>query len=209
MPEPVPRPIRDELLALIREDYRVRETLARDGTLFDGYHPDMRAVHDGNAGRLDEIVTRHGWPGRAIAGEDGAEAAFLIAVHAIAQPPLQRRWLEILGAAVATGDAPLRHLAHLEDRVRTLEGRPQRYGTQFDWDADGEMSPLPIEDPDRVDRLRAEAGLMPLADAVRRQREAATSGPERPPDDWYARALRLEQWRREVGWTEEPGESVS
>lgn len=41
-----------ELLALEAEDLRVREELVRDGTLFDGYHPRMREVHERNAYRL-------------------------------------------------------------------------------------------------------------------------------------------------------------
>lgn len=36
------------------EDQRVREDLARDGSLFAGYHPRMQAVHDHNAARLDD-----------------------------------------------------------------------------------------------------------------------------------------------------------
>jgi hypothetical protein len=40
------------------------------------------------------------------------------------------------------GDAPALQAAMLEDRIRAFEGRPQRYGTQFDWDANGEPSPV-------------------------------------------------------------------
>ena len=39
--------IRSELLAMAREDHRVRTELAADGSLFDGYHPRMRAVPHG------------------------------------------------------------------------------------------------------------------------------------------------------------------
>lgn len=195
--------LRAELLSMIREDFQVRERLARDGSLFDGYHEEMRAVHDRNAARLATIIERcDGWPGRDVVGEDGAEASFLVAQHAIAQPEFQRNALELLQEAVAAGRAPLRHAAYLEDRIRTLESRPQRYGTQFDWDPDGKMSPLPIEEPEQVDQRRAEAGLRPLAEEIRRQQEAAELGPEGPPEDWYERAVRFEAWRREVGWVD-------
>ena len=39
----------------------------------------------------------------------------------------------------------------------------QRYGTQFQQGKDG-PEPFPLEEPDRVDELRAAAGLMPLAE---------------------------------------------
>ena len=43
--------VRAELLALAEEDHRVRTELATDGSLFRGYHPRMRAVHEANADR--------------------------------------------------------------------------------------------------------------------------------------------------------------
>jgi hypothetical protein len=58
----------------------------------------------------------------------------------------------------------------LTDRIRVLEGRAQLYGTQFDWDQNGVMSPLPIEDEPGVDQRRAQLGLEPLAQAISHRR---------------------------------------
>lgn len=187
---------------MVREDFRVREQLARDGSLFDGYNPRMRAVHDQNARHLAEILEARGWPGRSLVGEDGAEAAWLVVQHAIAQPAFMRRGLALLEAAVAANEAPMRHAAQLEDRIRTFEGRRQRFGTEFDWDADGRMSPLPIDDWDAVEALRASAGLMPLEQAIRRQRDAVEIGEEPPPQDPHRRQRDYEAWLRQVGWRE-------
>jgi hypothetical protein len=192
--------IRRELLTMVEQDLWVRTELAADGSLFQGYHPRMQAVHDANATRLANILEAHGWPGERQVGGDGAEAAWRIVQHAIAQPALQRRALELVQAAVSRGDAPALHAAMLEDRIRILEGRPQRYGTQFDWDADGQMSPLPLEDPDGVDLRRHDVGLGPLDQAVRAQRAAIAEGPERPPPDWHSRRREYEAWCRQVGW---------
>ncbi|MBC8069469.1 MAG: hypothetical protein IAG13_14125, partial [Deltaproteobacteria bacterium] len=57
--------LRRELLERIEHDDTVRERLARDGSLFDGYHPEMEAVHRTNAAWLAELVARAGWPGRS------------------------------------------------------------------------------------------------------------------------------------------------
>jgi hypothetical protein len=65
--------------------------------------------------------------------------------HAISLPQFQRQCLALLQAAVTRGEAPAWQVAMLTDRIRILEGRQQLYGTQFDWDANGQMSPLPIE----------------------------------------------------------------
>jgi hypothetical protein len=192
--------VRAELLALAEEDHRLRAALAADGSLFHGYHPRMRALHDANADRLASILRRRGWPGEPQVGADGARAAWLIVQHAIGQPALQRDALAALRQAAARGEVPAMQPAMLEDRIRTLEGRAQRYGTQVDWDESGELSPLPLEDPAHVDARRRSVGLGPLADAVRAQRRAAAAEGERAPADWHARRRQMETWLRETGW---------
>jgi len=53
--------------------------------------------------------------------------------------------------------------------VRVNAGRPQLYGTQFTV-TDGEFGPCTIEDPQRLEERRAEAGLEPIADCEARMR---------------------------------------
>src|SRR5947209_4067064 len=138
--------LHDELLSMAAEDRRVRAELAAEGSLGDGYHPRMEEVHRQNAARLKEVIEEHGWPGRSLVGEDGAHAAWLVLQHAIGEPALQRRGLELLREAVAAGEVPAVQAAYLEDRIAFFEGRPQRFGTQYDWDDNGEISPHPVED---------------------------------------------------------------
>ncbi len=190
--------LRQELLAMAEDDLRLRAELARTGALFRGYHPAMRAVHDRHAGRLAEILADHGWPGTSRVGEEGAEAAWLVVQHAIAQPTFQRQVLVAMRAAARLGEVPAWQPAMLDDRIRTLEGRPQRYGTQFDWDETGQLSPLPIEDRPGLDARRQSVGLRPMEEEICRQRAAA--GGMEPPGDWEARRQEREAWLREVGW---------
>jgi hypothetical protein len=133
--------LRETLLRLAAEDGEVRERLAADGSLFDGYNSLMAIVHRRNGDHLADIVDAFGWPGFDLVGEDGADAAWLICKHAIAQPELQRRMLPLVEAAVAQGDAPPWHAATLEDGIRFYEGRPQVYGTMWDWDSEGRLRP--------------------------------------------------------------------
>jgi hypothetical protein len=191
--------LRRRLLALAAEDARVRIELARDGSLFGGYHPRMAAVHAANAQVLESALAE-GWPGFSRVGEDGAEAAWLIAQHAIGLPAFQRHCLALLAAAVAQGDVPATHLAYLTDRVSTLEGCRQVYGTQFDWDEEGQMSPLAIDDEAHVDARRAAAGLPPLAETIARQRSDAAHSGEHAPEDRARHAREFEAWRRKAGW---------
>ena len=192
--------LRDELVAMAEEDQRVRAELAADGSLFDGYHATMQAVHDKNAARLTEIIEQHGWPGRGLVGEDGARAAWLVLQHAIAQPDLQRRALVLLQQAAAQGEVPPVEIAMLHDRICFFEGRPQRYGTQYDWNESGELAPWLIEDEAGVDLRRRALGLPPPADNTRRFREGAARDGEKPPPDWKERQRQFEAWAKSVGW---------
>jgi hypothetical protein len=192
--------IREKLVAMAAEDQAVRAQLAADGSLFDGYHPRMEEVHRRNAADLLEIVERHGWPVRSQVGEPAARAAWIILQHAIGDPSLQRRGLGWLQEAAARGEVAPIDVAMLEDRIRSYEGRPQRYGTQFDWDASGQISPYPVDDPEGVDERRASIGLGPLDEAARSMRERRAQGPEMPPKDWAERQRQKEAWLHKVGW---------
>jgi hypothetical protein len=192
--------LQQELLDMAREDLRLRAELVADGSLFEGYHPRMRAVHDRHAARLARVLAEHGWPGESQVGVEGAQAAWLIVQHAIAQPEFQRVALGALRAAAGRGEVPAWQAAMLEDRIRIFEGRPQRYGTQFDWDAAGQLNPLPIEDRAGLDERRRALGLRPLAEELEARRDAVRQDRERPPADWNARQRRMDAWLREVGW---------
>ena len=108
------------------------------------------------AERLWEILDDHEvWPGRSLVGDDGAEAAWFVAQHAIDDPGLQRRCLGMLEIAVDCGEADPVHLAYLHDRVRMAEGRDQLYGSQFVLGPSGGLEPWPVDDPAAVDAPRS------------------------------------------------------
>ncbi len=189
-----------QLVEMAEEDRSARERLAAEGSLFDGYHPEMQAIHDRNADRRAEIIDRHGWPGRSLAGEDGSRAAWLILQHAINRPEFLRRGLSLLRDASVRGEASDIELAMLDDRIRFFEGRPQRFGTQYDWDEHGRLTPHAIEDVEHVDDRRAAIGLPPLDENTRRMREAAARDGEGRPKDLEARRRAFLAWSKSVGW---------
>ncbi len=193
-----------ELASLIATDETTRDRLAADGSLFEGYHPEMEAVHRANAARLREIIAEAGWPGHSLVGEEAEDAAWRIAQHAIGEPAFQREALALIREAVAHGDAPAAQVAYLEDRIRAFEGRPQLYGTQYDWDEQGEMGPFPaVEDSENVDLRRAAVGLDSLAENTARMRAGAAASLERPPADLAERRREMDEWARRVGWRPE------
>jgi hypothetical protein len=65
-------------------------------------------------GGLVTLLATQGWPGQALVGEEGAQAAWLLAQHADHHPDLQQAFLDALRSAVVQGEASPAHLAYLE-----------------------------------------------------------------------------------------------
>jgi hypothetical protein len=156
--------LRDELLAMLAADQADRQEV----------EPDIGAER-ARTERLRRIVAERGWPTRTLVGDDGATAAWAIAQHSDLDPQFQRQALDLLRAAVAAGEADPGELAYLVDRVAANAGQPQTYGTQMGCTDDGRPQLAPLAEPDRVDALRAEAGLPPLADYLAELAEVCAS----------------------------------
>lgn len=188
-----------ELVLMAEEDRAVCAALSTGGSLFDGYHPMMADLHRRNAERLNEIMDVVGWPGRKLIG--GASwAPMLVLQNAIVTPRVMRRGLGLLRAAERRGEVEPLYVAVLEDRILTLEGRPQQYGTQFEWDDDGELTPIRIADLQDVDTRRSAVGMGPLDVDVQRVRSEARNDGARAPADRAERKAAAEDWARSVGW---------
>lgn len=152
--------LRSELLRRMEEDQAARGLPARDWDR-------VMAVDAANLPWLEQVVAEVGWPGRAMVGEDGAHAAWLLAQHADSSPAFQRRCLDLMSQAVQAGEATHRELAYLTDRVLLAEGRPQEYGTQMTGHEEG-WAPRNLRDPDDVDNRRAVMSLGPLSENIAR-----------------------------------------
>jgi hypothetical protein len=100
----------------------------------------------------------------------------------------------LLEQAVAAGEAPSWQAAYLCDRIAYFEGRPQRYGTQYDTGADGYVDVYRLEDPANVDQLRATVGLSPLECPSRHGQNP------RPAEELAVHRAGFEAWAKNVGW---------
>lgn len=189
-----------KLLEMARLDERVRSDLARRGVLFDGYHAEMEQVHNANADCLAGMIDEHGWPSKSLVGDEAAAAAWLIVQHAISKPGFQRSCLELLKDEAEKGLVEPRLIALLQDRIHVFEGKLQIYGTQFDWDDHGELSPKPIRDPENVNALRRAVGLPPLEEVVDQMRRRAAQEGDKAPVDIREREAKFLQWAKKVGW---------
>jgi hypothetical protein len=189
--------LRQRLLEMAAEQRRVHTELSQSGEIYQGrpLAPRLAEVVGQHASALEAIIEEHGWPGKSLVGEDGSHAAWFVLQHAIERPDLQRRGLPLLRAAVAQGEAAPAQAAYLEDKICFFERRPQRYGTQFDWDEDGRMSPWALEDPERVDEYRSAVGLGPLQEKIEQFGQD-----EHRPADVERYHQEMGEWAKSVGW---------
>jgi len=152
----------DELMRRMKVDQDVR--LAEEPDVAK-----MTQIDADNTAWMKQVVEKHGWPGQAMVGRDGAQAAWLLVQHADQDHDFQRRCLDLLTKAYEYGQAAADQVAYLTDRVLVAEDKPQLYGTQFHV-VDGNLQPFPIENEAEVDKRRAAMGLGPLADYAAQMR---------------------------------------
>lgn len=122
-----------------------------------------------NRQELQAMIGQFGWPGRALVGETGAHAAWLVAQHADDDPAFQKQCLKLM-EAMPDGEVSRQDLAYLTDRVLLASGKKQRYGTQFQ-QVGRRFLPQPMEDIKKVDARRRKIGLPPLAQYARELQE--------------------------------------
>jgi hypothetical protein len=152
--------LKGELISMANEDRRTLLELHESGELGTvEYHPKVKKIHERNTSRIKDIIKIHGWPGNDLVGPKGAEAAWYIVQHSVLDTEFMKSCLPLLEKAVEKKQAEGWHLAFLLDRTLTMDGKPQRYGTQFKDDEKGQVVPFPIENPSIVDDLRRKLGL--------------------------------------------------
>lgn len=146
-----------------------------------------RVIHlvHAHTARLREIVAEHGWPGRSLAGEEGADAAWLVLQHTNSRvttirsaegDEFCRSCVMLLRDAVACGEAHPRHLAAIADSLRLADDEPPEFASlpgQYDLDAQGRPVFGCDVDVAEIDQRRAAIGLPPLAADVARRRSGA------------------------------------
>jgi len=193
--------IADNLIEMQNADLACREKLVQNGQLGEGYNEEMKELHEKNAKILNNILDTIGYPTTDKVGIKANEAAWLIIQHSIGQPALMKKCAALLKSAVRENKANPQNLAYLTDRIAVFEEKLQLYGTQFDWDENGNLSPNPYDDLAKVNERRKSIGLNTLEEQTELIRIRAKNENQSPPKDLEKRKQEIEQWKKNVGWT--------
>lgn len=129
-----------------------------DPTYFKNNYKSVSVTLDGeNIKRVEEIIAKYGYPGKALVGTPENRAAWIVIQHS--SPQVIQKYLPMLREAVKNGDLDRQSLALTEDRNLMYQGKKQIYGSQF-FEANGKPAFWPIENPEVVNELRKEAGFV-------------------------------------------------
>ncbi|WP_282081423.1 DUF6624 domain-containing protein [Aquimarina algiphila] len=193
--------IAKRIIELKNADLELRDKLIQTGQLDEGYNKEMEKLHNKNAEALDEIIDAIGYPTIDKVGKEANEATWLIIQHSIGQPSFMKKCEKLLEKAVNDNKANPKNLAYLTDRIAVFEGKPQRYGTQFDWDKNKELSPYSFDDLTKVNQRRKSIGLNTLEEQTEIIRTQAKNENQSPPIDFEKRKQEIKKWQKKVGWT--------
>lgn len=116
--------------------------------------------------KVKAILDNYGWLGKDVVGAQGNATLFLVIQHA--DLPTQEKYLPMMRDAVKYGKTQASNLALLEDRVALRQGKKQIYGSQIAQNPKtGAYYVSPLEEPENVDKRRAEVHLPPLNEYVK------------------------------------------
>jgi hypothetical protein len=151
------------------EDQKYRNQIEETASKFGGESKEMKSLFNKmretdsmNLVAVSAIIDQFGWLGPGTIGDEANKTLFLVIQHADLKE--QDKYLPVMRNAVKDGNAKASELALLEDRVALRQGRKQIYGSQISWNMKtNTYYVLNLEDPDNVDKRRAQVGLEPLA----------------------------------------------
>lgn len=112
------------------------------------------------------IIEHCGFPKVEEHGYKSVQAAFVVIQHA--DKRIREKYYPMIVESAGRGDIPRSEVALMEDRILMDRGEKQKYGSQVrkEYGSD-EWILYPIQDPENVDKRRAEVGLGPLDDYLK------------------------------------------
>lgn len=106
---------------------------------------------------LINIFEQCGFPNSKKNTKESVVHAFIILLHS--DYKIQKEYYDEVVKAIETDDLRKSDIAYLEDKMLRALQRPQKYGTQDEYDENGNLILAPYDDFDKVNERRLEVGL--------------------------------------------------
>ncbi|GGC64222.1 hypothetical protein GCM10011396_08960 [Undibacterium terreum] len=143
-----------ELIEMFDKEQKIRFLSTDDPEV----RKEMDAIDAHNTKRLNAIIKEIGWPTVDKVGKHASRGAFYISQHAYYDRPLMEFAFKNIEAEYKAGIFPGNLYAMMYDRLKTMDGKPQKYGTQIQTDHTG-CFVVELENPEKVDIYRREVGI--------------------------------------------------
>lgn len=192
--------IAEKIIKLKNADLTLRDRLVQSGQLSEGYNEEMKELHNKNAKILNKIIDIIGYPTIDKVGKEANEAAWLIVQHSIEQPKFMKKCAKLLKIAVTENKSESTNLAYLTDRIAVFQDKLQLFGTQFDWDENGTLSPNKYDNLFNVNERRKLIGLNSLEEQTEIIQKRVKAENQTSPIDFEKRKIEIDEWKKKVGW---------
>ena len=124
--------------------------------------------HAINERKVKVILDKYGWPGKDIIGEQGNWTICNVIQHS--DNEIRIKYLPMIKQAVKDKKLHPRFLVRTEDRIATERGDLQIYGGQMKYYPETKsFNVWPVYDPVNIDKRRAEIGLEPISEFLKRR----------------------------------------
>ncbi len=121
-----------------------------------------------NYEELSQLIDQYGWPTYSMVGDLAADAPLLVINHH-EDPEVRKKYIKSIKKACKAGETSCFEYARIQDRILVEENKEQLYGMQFRYNDQRQLEPFPVADPQLVDQRRAEIGLEPLKDYLKKR----------------------------------------
>ncbi len=169
----------EDLIAVLDTIWRTeQEPITLRDSLIEKYGVESKAVqgqqeiyernHAINERKVKVILDKYGWPGKDIIGEQGNWTICNVIQHS--DNEIRIKYLPMMRQAVKEKKLHPRFLVRTEDRIATERGDLQIYGGQMKYYPETKsFNVWPVYDPVNIDKRRAEIGLEPISEFLKRR----------------------------------------
>jgi len=167
--------LKDQILDMVKLDKALRDSVYMASQVHGWsskitltYVESQKIIDKENRDKFEELVTKNGWPGKSLVGEEAAKGALLLLQHS--DSALQEKYLTKVIYAANHKEVPWSEVAYIQDGILLKKGKKQLYGTRYEvrFEKDKKYFVLlPIEDEKNVEARRKKIGLRPLKEAAK------------------------------------------
>src|SRR4028118_1156384 len=151
-----------ELLQIKQNTAQIYDELSRSTSEPKSFDERLKRQQAANGAQFCQILKEHGWTSKALVGAEAAEVPPVIFTDGLSLE-FQQQLIPIMQAAFEAGEISKGNYAKIVDQLRVRSGKKQVFGTLVGISKDL-LVLYPIENEAKLEELRREYELPPLAD---------------------------------------------